>query len=156
MSSSTVFVHARAHRFPVAPFPEIDLDVFKICIYKRWRLGEVLYVNLLIAFGTPSPPNSQHKLISGVLMAWHCRFSFLLDHFAEGQEISDKWISGHPEHLGHYPAGRDGIFHTYICQSIVVPDLLVFCPGRWCTIFQRMFRSSCACVQADIQLLPGM
>ena len=50
------FVRARrAHRFPVPPLPDIDLDPFKVCIYKRWRFGELFYVNLLIAFGMPSP-----------------------------------------------------------------------------------------------------
>jgi len=85
-----LFVRARAHRFPVLQLPEVDLDVFKVCIYKRWRLGEVLYVNLLIAFGTLSSSSPKHKLTSGVPMMRHRRCSFLLDHFGEGQEISDE------------------------------------------------------------------
>ena len=50
----SLLVCARAHRITVSPLPEIDLDVFKICIYKRWRFAELVYVNLLIAFGTHS------------------------------------------------------------------------------------------------------
>ena len=64
-SLDCLLVRARAHRFPVLPLPEIDLDVFKICIYERWRLGELLYVNLLIVFGMPSsspaPNISSHR-----------------------------------------------------------------------------------------------
>ena len=36
------------------PLPDIDLDVFKVCAYRRWRLGELTYINLTVAFGMPS------------------------------------------------------------------------------------------------------
>ncbi|KAF9642340.1 hypothetical protein BDM02DRAFT_3124642 [Thelephora ganbajun] len=35
---------------PLQPLPEIDLDVFKICIYKRWKLGELIYFNTATFF----------------------------------------------------------------------------------------------------------
>lgn len=35
---------------PLEPLPEINLDAFKICIYKRWRLGELVYYNMAIFF----------------------------------------------------------------------------------------------------------
>ena len=89
-------------------------------------------------------------------MTWHRRCSFVLDHFGNSQEIGNGWTSGHSENLGHYSAGRDSILYAYIRQSIVVPDLLVFCPGRWYTILQRVLCSPCVYVQVDIQLLPGM
>ena len=86
---SRLFVRARAHwSLAVLTLPEIDLDPFKVCTYKRWRLGELIYVNLLIAFGTPSPSSVQHKLTSGVLMSWHRRSSLVLDHSSESQEVS--------------------------------------------------------------------
>ena len=33
------------------PLPEIDLDVFKICIYRRWKVGELMYYSLAVLFG---------------------------------------------------------------------------------------------------------
>ncbi|KAF9644339.1 hypothetical protein BDM02DRAFT_3122078, partial [Thelephora ganbajun] len=35
---------------PLQPLPEVDLDVFKICIYKRWKLGELIYFNTATFF----------------------------------------------------------------------------------------------------------
>ena len=35
----------------------INLDAFKICNYKRWRLGELLFTNLMIAFGMSPASN---------------------------------------------------------------------------------------------------
>lgn len=35
---------------PLEALPEIDLDPFKICIYKRWRVGEFLYNSLAMFF----------------------------------------------------------------------------------------------------------
>ena len=51
------FVRARAHRPLVLLLPNINLDVFKTCIYGRWRLGELLFANTAIAFGTLPTPN---------------------------------------------------------------------------------------------------
>jgi len=48
-----VFVRVRTHRPLVLLLPNIDLDVFKTCIYGRWRLGELLFANTAIVFGTP-------------------------------------------------------------------------------------------------------
>ena len=45
-------VRVRTHWFLVAPFPEIDLDPFKVCITKQWQLGALLATNLTIFFGT--------------------------------------------------------------------------------------------------------
>ena len=46
---------ARTHRFLAAPFPEINLDPFKLCGLEQWRLGELMYYNLAIFFGKSSP-----------------------------------------------------------------------------------------------------
>ena len=58
---------ARTHQPLAMPLPDINLDVFKICIYERWRVGELLYINLATAFGTHPPPGFQYDTISGVL-----------------------------------------------------------------------------------------
>ena len=50
-----LIVRVRTHWFLVEPLPEINLDPFKICLYERWRLGELMYYNLSTFFGTPSP-----------------------------------------------------------------------------------------------------
>lgn len=46
------FVRVRTHRPLVLLLPNINLDAFKTCIYGRWRLGELLFANTTIAFGT--------------------------------------------------------------------------------------------------------
>jgi hypothetical protein len=44
-------VRARTHRFLVQPLPEVNLDPFKVCLYKLWSLGEHTYYSLTIFFG---------------------------------------------------------------------------------------------------------
>lgn len=56
-----LLVGTRTHQPLALPLPEINLDAFKVCIFGRWRLGELLYINLATSFGTPSPPNLQHN-----------------------------------------------------------------------------------------------
>ena len=51
-------IRAWTHRPLGLLSPEIDLDPFKICIYGRWRPGELLFTNTTLAFGTPPPPVS--------------------------------------------------------------------------------------------------
>lgn len=47
------FVRARTH-WPLAlVLPDIDLEEYKVCLYARFRIGELLYSNLTVAFGTP-------------------------------------------------------------------------------------------------------
>ena len=50
------------YRFLVEPV-HIDLDVFKICGYKLWKIGAPIYYSLTICFGTPSPPGLQHHFV---------------------------------------------------------------------------------------------
>jgi len=69
-------VRVRTHRFLVEPFPEINLDPFKLCVYKRWRLGELMYYNLAIFFGKSSPSSLQHRFTPGVLT----RLTFHIPH----------------------------------------------------------------------------
>jgi len=49
---------ADSDRSPVLPVPDIDLDVFKICSFGEWQFGEVFFVNVALAFGTPLPFNT--------------------------------------------------------------------------------------------------
>ncbi|KAF9648038.1 hypothetical protein BDM02DRAFT_3116104 [Thelephora ganbajun] len=35
---------------PIQSVPEIDLDAFKMCFYKRWQHGEISFTNLVIVF----------------------------------------------------------------------------------------------------------
>lgn len=37
--------------FLAQPLPEIKLDAFEVCIYNRWKLGELLFTNMVIGFG---------------------------------------------------------------------------------------------------------
>ncbi|KAF9646677.1 hypothetical protein BDM02DRAFT_3188645 [Thelephora ganbajun] len=61
---STVWIALR----PLQPIPEIYLDVFKVCAYKRWRLGELIFVNMAISFGVSLSSNLQLNFSSGTLM----------------------------------------------------------------------------------------
>ena len=50
------FVHSRKLiLFLAQPVPAINIDAFRLCIYKRWKLGELLFTNLVIFFGMVSP-----------------------------------------------------------------------------------------------------
>ena len=64
-SHSHLIVRVRTHQFLVAPLPEINLDPFKLCATKRWRLEELMYYNLTTFFGTPSPSSLQHCFTRG-------------------------------------------------------------------------------------------
>jgi len=55
-----LFVRVQTYRLLVQPLPEINLDAFKFCAFKRWRLGELIHYNLTTFFGTPSPSNLYH------------------------------------------------------------------------------------------------
>ncbi|KAF9777632.1 hypothetical protein BJ322DRAFT_1095726 [Thelephora terrestris] len=35
---------------PLQPFPDINLDEFKLCIFKLWRVGQLAYYNLAMTF----------------------------------------------------------------------------------------------------------
>ena len=37
--------------FLAQSLPEIKLDAFEVCIYNRWKLGELLFTNMVIGFG---------------------------------------------------------------------------------------------------------
>jgi len=96
-------VRVRTYLFLVAPFPEIDLDPFKVCINKEWKIGELLVNNLSTFFGTPSPFSLQHCFTqefwrashSTYPMSWHLRFPCVLDHSDHSQEINAEQTSGH-------------------------------------------------------------
>jgi len=76
LNNSTVRV--QAHRFLVAPFPEINLDSFKLCAYKEWKLGELVFYNLTTFFGKSSPSSLQHRFTPGVLTCPTFRVSYIV------------------------------------------------------------------------------
>ena len=42
---------------PAQQIPAIDLDPFRLCISQSWRFGELLFINIAVAFGA-SPTSS--------------------------------------------------------------------------------------------------
>ena len=85
------FICVWTHQPPVEPLPEINLDPFRVCFHRRWRFGELFYISLVIAFGTPSPDLQRH-FTPGALTrlaphSWHRRPSCVLDGFRQSQEI---------------------------------------------------------------------
>ena len=53
------FIRVWAHKSPAVSLHDMGLDVFEICSYQRWRLGELLYINIAISFGMSSLPNHE-------------------------------------------------------------------------------------------------
>ena len=62
------FVRVWTHRLPAVPVPDINIDAFRVCFLGRWRLGELLYINLAIAFGMSPLSQLQRNCTSGVLI----------------------------------------------------------------------------------------
>ena len=54
-SHNDLVFHVRTYRFLVELI-QIDLDVFKVCGYKLWKIGAPIYFSLTIFFGTPHCP----------------------------------------------------------------------------------------------------
>jgi hypothetical protein len=53
----------------VQPLPEINLDTFKVCTFKAWKAGELMYYSSAMLFGTFSPSNLHlYGSTSGILM----------------------------------------------------------------------------------------
>ena len=69
-------VRVWTNQFLVASLPEINLDPFKVCLYKRWRPGELVYYNQTIFFGKSSPSSLRHCFTPGVLT----RLTFHIPH----------------------------------------------------------------------------
>ena len=44
-------VRVWTYQLLVESLPEINLDPFELCLYERWRLGELMYYNLSTFFG---------------------------------------------------------------------------------------------------------
>ena len=78
-SLNNLTVRVRTNRFLVQPFPEIKLDPFEVCVYKLWNLGELIFYNLTIAFGKPTPSSLQSCFTPGVLI----RLAFRIPRSAE-------------------------------------------------------------------------
>ena len=112
--------------------PDINLDVFKMCSCQRWRLGELLYINIAISFGVFSSPDLGSSDVPYLILpaSWYRRSPRVLDRFDHSQEIKDEQIPGHSEHLGHHRARCDDTLCPHVYQSIRVPALLVFCPSE--------------------------
>ena len=45
------------HRSLVQSLPDINLDVYKMCLPHRWRAGELTFISISVVFGTPLPSN---------------------------------------------------------------------------------------------------
>jgi hypothetical protein len=61
---------------------------------------------------------------------WDYRYFRVLNHFVHSQGIMDEQISRHPDHLGYYSTGRDGILPVDVCLPIDILHFLVCCRGR--------------------------
>ena len=74
--SRSVCSYVGSSRPLVQPLPEINLDAFNFCAYKRWRFAELFAAGIVISFGTPSLHYLQRNFTSGILMHFillpHC------------------------------------------------------------------------------------
>ena len=82
----------------VQPLPEVNLDPFKICIYKRWETGELMYYGLAMLFGTSSPSAPRGCYYSNlrilthvhyIFWSWNRRFSRIRNRCGDSEEIKD-------------------------------------------------------------------
>jgi len=145
--------------------PEINLDAFKICFYKRWHLGELLFTNLVMVFGMPSPSNP--TLGSLTHFTPHCTHNDITDLLAFSIIFT---ISRRPGTRRH--PGVSKILDTivqdatvyfifmFVCQLLLefflifapVSDILM-CPTRMAVIHVVL---TLICVQEEIQPMPGV
>jgi len=57
-----LFIPTLFHWSLVQPAPDINLDIFKVCLPRRWLPGEVAFASISVIFGTPLP--SDFNIIS--------------------------------------------------------------------------------------------
>ena len=74
-----LFVRVSFHQSLVQPPPDINLDIFKVCLPRRWPPGEIAFSSIPVVFGTPSPLEFQHNSTSGVLTHFTSRTPLLCD-----------------------------------------------------------------------------
>lgn len=123
------------------------MDPFKICIYKLWKTGELMYYVLAMLFGTSplSTPRGYYysnlRILTHVhymLWSWNRRFSRICNRCGDSEEIKDPgWGSGHAKSLGYYSTRCDAILHVHILGSSFVSNIFVRHPGRWYPICLR-------------------
>ena len=68
-----LFVHMLSHHSSVQPPPEMNLDVYNVCIPPDRRPAMVAFSGVSIAFGVPLPSDFQREFTFGTLMFFASR-----------------------------------------------------------------------------------
>ena len=159
------------HRPTVEPLPEINLDAFKICIYKRWRLGELVYYNMAMFFGVFSSSDFHGCYLSfdfGILI--HLAFNGRLHCcIADVLAFSIIAVTARRSRMFEYPTMpsilkiilRDAThYFVLIVSAHFLSTLFLFVlPVSGQSYVQGSLFTLCSswmCVQANIQLLPAV
>ena len=61
------------HHSSVQLPPEMDLDMYSICIPRDWRSAVVAFSSVSVAFGAPLSSDFQREFTSGTLMSFASR-----------------------------------------------------------------------------------
>ena len=59
-----LFVRVSFHRSSVQKFPEINLEMFYVCVPRERRHVELAFISISVAFGTPLLSDPQHGFTS--------------------------------------------------------------------------------------------
>ena len=155
--------HVDSRPLPAQQIPAIDLDPFRTCISQSWKFGELLFVNISVAFGA--------SLISDVVslrVCLHASQSMFLTSCTAADVLAflsilitakKPWHSRYPG----IPSLLDTIlrdatvYFVFMALCQVSSDLFVsFAPvshPRWWMIESC---SSCANIQRSAQAFPGL
>ena len=68
-----LLVRMLSHRSSVQKFPDINLDMFHVCVPQERRQVELAFISISVAFGTPSQSDPQRDVTSGTLMLFASR-----------------------------------------------------------------------------------
>ena len=113
---------------PAQQLPAIPLDPFRFCISQSWRLGELVFLNIAVAFGaSPTPDVVSPRMC---LRVSQFRRSRVLEYLDRSQETQASKVSRHPEPFGYTSAGRDDVLYTHGPVSNFIRCVYFVHPGK--------------------------
>ena len=119
-------VRVRIHRFLVQPFPEINLNPFKTCVYQMFNLRELIYYNLAVFFGKPSPAELLHHGSSDTPHILHSPRRGIADLLV----FSIILVTAKRSRGGRHTGVPNPILRANMLLSSYSPAARVCCPGR--------------------------
>lgn len=168
MSHSTTFRCNLAYGPSVQTLPDISLDEFRICIYKLFDAGELVYYSWAMFFGTLQPsklygyPSSGFLIYPASGISVRCGISDVL-------VFSIILVKTRRPRMNRYPGIpsildvilRDATHYFVLISSAHLLSLLFLfvtsvCDAQRSRRKSVVFCSSCVHFQAEVELLPAM